>query len=117
MPTVLVIDDDGVILDLIRTVLAEGGHTTLGFADLDEVPKDVIGDLVITDLVPLKSYNETGAREWVTHLRDRFEGAPLIIVTAHGEALSADDALGADAVLTKPFDVELLLSKVKELLN
>ena len=117
MGHVLVIDDDPVILDLLRTVLGDEGHTVAGFASLDETPSDAKADLVVTDLVPLDAYNARRAREWVGRLRDRYAGTPLIIVTAHAAALSERDALGADAVVGKPFDVEVLLSKVRELLN
>ena len=114
---VLVVDDDAVILDLLRTVLADEGHAVAGFANLDAAPADPSADLVITDLVPLSDYNARRAREWVAHLRDRYAGTPLIVVTAHNAALSEGDALGADAVVGKPFDVDVLLSKVRELLH
>jgi DNA-binding response OmpR family regulator len=37
-------------------------------------------------------------------------------VTAHTDAVAEVDMLGANAVLGKPFDVDVLLAKVDELL-
>lgn len=109
------VDDDGVILELLRTVLADEGHTPLVFAKLDEVPPDTRADVVITDLVPLSSYRGDDARSWIASLRARFGRVPLIVVTAHSAALDEPDSLGADAVVGKPFDLEALLAKVTEL--
>jgi DNA-binding response OmpR family regulator len=117
MGTIMVLDDDPVILDLLRTVLSDAGHTTLSASRLDAVPIGATADLVIIDLIPLKHYRREAALEWVTSVRTRFSGAPLFVVTAHAPAVAEPDRLGADAILSKPFDVEDLLAKVDELLG
>jgi DNA-binding response OmpR family regulator len=117
MGTIMVLDDDPVILDLLRTVLIDAGHTILVAPRLDAVPIGATADLVIIDLIPLKAYKREAALEWVTSVRGRFSGAPLFVVTAHAPAVAEPDMLGADAILAKPFDVEDLLAKVDELLG
>jgi DNA-binding response OmpR family regulator len=117
MSTIMVLDDDPVMLDLLRTVLSDAGHTTLAASRLDAVPTGATADQVIIDLIPLKAYRRDAALEWVTSVRSRFGGAPLFVVTAHAPAVAEPDMLGADAILAKPFDVELLLAKVDELLG
>jgi DNA-binding response OmpR family regulator len=117
MTTVLVLDDDQVILDLLRTVLTDAGYETLVAPSLDAVPPDARTDVVITDLVPLKAYRRETALEWIGSIRARFGGSPLVIVTAHADAASEPDKLGANAVIAKPFDVETLLAKLEELLG
>jgi len=117
MSTIMILDDDPVILDLLRTVLTDAGHTTLIASRLDAVPIGATADLVIIDLIPLKHYRRDAAVEWVTSVRSRFSGAPLFVVTAHAPAVAEPDRLGADAILSKPFDVEELLAKVDELLG
>jgi DNA-binding response OmpR family regulator len=116
MSTIIVLDDDQVILDLLRTVLTDAGHTTLIAPRFDAIPIGATADLVISDLIPLKAYRRDAAIEWVSSVRLRFSGAPLFVVTAHAPAVAEPDMLGADAILAKPFDVELLLAKVDELL-
>jgi DNA-binding response OmpR family regulator len=117
MATIMVLDDDQVVLDLLRTVLTDGGHTTLAASRFDAIPVGATADLVIIDLLPLKSYRRDTAVDWVLSVRSRFSGAPLFVVTAHAPAVAEPDMLGADAILGKPFDVDTLLAKVDELLS
>lgn len=115
MTTILVLDDDQVILDLLQTVLTDAGHTAIVAPGLHAIAPDASADVVITDLIPLKAYGRDAALEWVASLRTRFAGSPLLIVTAHAAALAETDMLGANAVVGKPFDVETLLAKIDEL--
>ena len=116
MTTVLVLDDDQVILDLLETVLADAGYTTILSPSLQAVPADTRPDVVITDLVPLKAYRRDTAIGWISSIRTRFADAPLLVVTAHADASAEADRLGANAIVGKPFDVEELLAKIEELL-
>lgn len=117
MGTIMVLDDDLVILDLLRAVLTDAGHTTLVASRFEAIPIGATADLVIIDLIPLKHYRRDAALDWVLSVRSRFSGAPLFVVTAHAPAVAEPDMLGADAILAKPFDVDLLLAKVDELLS
>ena len=116
MTTILVLDDDQVILDLLKTVLGDAGYDTILAPSLGAVPPDTTHDIVITDLVPLKAYRRETALEWIHSLRTRFVGSPIVVVTAHADAVAEGDMLGANAVIGKPFDVEILLATVEELL-
>jgi len=116
MPTILVLDDDQVILDLLQTVLADAGYDAVVAPGLQAIPANTDADIVITDLVPLKSYRRDSALDWVTSLRSRFGGSPVLIVTAHADAVAEPDMLGANAIISKPFDVDVLLAKLDELL-
>jgi DNA-binding response OmpR family regulator len=40
----------------------------------------------------------------------------VLVVTAHADAVAEPDMLGANAIIAKPFDVEVLLAKLDELL-
>jgi DNA-binding response OmpR family regulator len=117
MTTILVLDDDQVILDLLQAVLTDAGYRTIVAPGLHAIEPDTSADVVITDLVPLKAYQREAALGWVASLRSRFGGAPLFIVTAHAPAVAEPDLLGADAIMAKPFDVEALLAKLDELLS
>jgi DNA-binding response OmpR family regulator len=116
MPTILVLDDDQVILDLLQTVLADAGYETVVAPGLQTIPAGTTAEIVITDLVPLKAYRRETALGWIASLRSRFADSPLVVVTAHAEALAEADMLGANAIIPKPFDVDVLLAKLDELL-
>ena len=116
MTTILVLDDDQVILDLLQTVLTDGGYDTVLAAGLHAIPADTNADIVITDLVPLKAYRRESAVEWIASLRERFGDSPLLVMTAHADAVIETDMLGTNAIMGKPFDVEALLAKLDELL-
>ena len=116
MTTILVLDDDQVILDLLQTVLSDAGYDTVVASGLSAIPVNTSADIVITDLVPLKAYRRESALDWVASLRARFVHSPLLVVTAHTDAVAEVDMLGANAVMGKPFDVDVLLAKVDELL-
>ena len=117
MSTILVLDDDRAILDLLRTVLTDAGYDTIVAPEPGRIPPDASADLVITDLVPLEAYRRDSAFGWVAALRTRFGDSPIVIVTAHSAAGAESDMLGANAIIGKPFDVDVLLAKVDELLE
>jgi DNA-binding response OmpR family regulator len=117
MTTILVLDDDQVILDLLQTVLTDAGYDTVVATGLHAMPANTGADIVITDLLPLKAYRRESALDWITSLRSRFTGSPLVIVTAHADAVAEADMLGANAIIAKPFDVDVLLAKLDELLT
>jgi len=116
MTTILVLDDDQVIADLLQTVLTDAGYDTLVAPDLSGIPENTSADIVVTDLVPVKAYRRETALEWIKSIRARFVDSPLVVVTAHADAVAEADLLGANAIITKPFDVDALLAKIDELL-
>jgi DNA-binding NtrC family response regulator len=114
MAKVLVIDDDEVIADLLLSALAEDGHSATSIPSLDgDRPQGF--DLVITDLLTASPYTVSDASAWVAEVRRRVPGVPVIVCTAHRAAAKDGDGIAADAVLTKPFDLDALLTLVQRL--
>jgi DNA-binding response OmpR family regulator len=116
MTTILVLDDDQVILDLLQTVLTDAGYDTLVAPGLSAIPETTSADIVITDLIPLNAYRRDTALDWITSLRSRFADSPVFILTAHADAVAEPDMLGANAIMGKPFDVDVLLAKLDAML-
>jgi two-component system chemotaxis response regulator CheY len=112
MRSVLVLDDDVHIAELVRVVLEDAGYQVHVSTD-GEMPS-MTADCIVTDLMSVRVYTRDGARDWVLRLADRFPNVPVIVVTAHAEAARDGEALGARAVIMKPFDVEQLMAAVRE---
>ena len=112
---ILVLDDDAALVELVETVVEESGHSAIAAVAIEDVPQDIEVDLVMTDLIPMKAYRREAAKAWVEQLRDRYR-APVVVMTAHRAALAEPDALGAEAVVAKPFDIDALAERVEALL-
>ncbi|TME28278.1 MAG: hypothetical protein E6I64_03870, partial [Chloroflexi bacterium] len=81
MARILVLDDDPALVELLETVIEEAGHIAIAATTIENVPIDLEIDLVMSDLIPVKSYRREAAQAWVDRLRGRF-GVPIVIMTA-----------------------------------
>ena len=115
---VVVIEDDPDIAALMVEMLGELGHQFETRADLADGNVELEPQLVITDLVAIRSYDAQAAREWIARVRNVFPNAAIIVSTAHAPAAEAGAAaLGADALLPKPFDIAVFTETVESLLD
>jgi PAS domain S-box-containing protein len=119
--TVLFVEDEVALRDLMHRVLTKGGYRVLAAGDGLEALALVEGhpqriDLVVTDVImPRMSGPELAAR-----LRARDPGIRLLYVSGYtaDQLRSAQTDLGADAtLLPKPFTSDGLLRKVREVLD
>jgi two-component system response regulator FlrC len=110
---ILVVEDDPALAEAITDTLSLGGYQVLRAADgeaalasLDREPVDMV--LSDVQMSPMDGHT------LLRHLRGRFHGMPVIMMTAYGSVGQAVEAmkLGAVDYLAKPFDVENLLDKV-----
>lgn len=120
-PTIVVIEDDADIAELVEGILSDSGHALSIRSGLGEGPADPADlgvRLVITDLVAFRKYDRDAARDWVSKVRVRYPRAAVAVATAHsGAAQDGAPSLGADAVLTKPYDIDLFTKTVESLLD
>ncbi|WP_147822397.1 hybrid sensor histidine kinase/response regulator [Salidesulfovibrio onnuriiensis] len=113
-PTVLVVDDDPAMLDLLGAILVDAGYRTLfarnGEEALDKA-REYRPDLISMDLfMPGMSGREAIDR---LHGDRELDSIPVLIVSVDQRS---DDA-GGDAVLHKPVDAERYLEIVRSLLG
>ncbi|MGH3049409.1 MAG: response regulator transcription factor [Gaiellaceae bacterium] len=117
MQTVLVVDDEAIVRDVVVRYLQRDGYRTLEAADGDEALRLLDDDppaLVVLDVM----LPRTDGLEVCRRIRARSD-LPIIMLTARGE--EADRIvgleLGADDYVTKPFSPRELAVRVRNLLK
>jgi DNA-binding response OmpR family regulator len=114
---ILVVDDDPLIVRLVRMHLDRAGYRVLSAAD-GEAALDVVAserlDLVILDLM----LPELDGYEVCRRLRE-FSLVPVVMLTAKGEEVDKlrGFEMGADDYLTKPFGPQELVARVRAVLR
>jgi CheY-like chemotaxis protein len=121
MAKILIVDDEKIVRDLLRTVLEHDGHTVDEVTDgEDALAANARGayDIAIVDLIlPRKNGLDT-----VVELRKQRPGLRFIVMTGALPALldrnrNMDEMLGPVAKLTKPMRPADLLRAVREALG
>jgi CheY-like chemotaxis protein len=113
---VLVVDDEPPIRDLMRRVLEDDGYEVATAANGAEALHRVAGfapNVILLDMaMPVmdgrafaEAYRERGGPPPV---------APIIVVTAAGDAAGRAEQLRAAGFIAKPFDIDQLTSRVAE---
>jgi CheY-like chemotaxis protein len=113
LKTILVVEDDDTMRELLRLHLTTAGYAVRTAANGIEAGHAVLGvtpDLIITDVrMPHMS-----GFELVEALRQdpAMAAIPVIFLTIEGDSYDRGSSLGALEYLTKPIRVEVLLQKV-----
>ena len=117
---ILIVDDDPVIVKLLESRLKENSYSIEATMDASEglqIAMNGAVDLVILDVMMpiINGYNFCGllkAQEEQKHI-------PIIFLTSRitEEDMEIGRQMGAEAYLTKPINMEELLSKIRELLD
>jgi two-component system OmpR family response regulator len=126
MPKILIIDDDRDFQETTRLVLERGGFAVVGAYTPEEGTAKVVAekpDLVILDVLMPNNYE---GFDVARRIREELElkKLPLVLLTAvHGEKKVSyrfaphEQWLPVDYFFDKPVEPEVLLAKVRELLN
>jgi two-component system, OmpR family, response regulator VicR len=119
VPTILVVEDDWLILELLRTVLQSEGLSVM----VAPGPLAAVGllkahrpDLIVTDFF-FGTTPET-CRKSLGDLPAAAAGIPMLAVT--GRRFGSGElpvAFGVDDIISKPFDVDDILKSVRSLLG
>jgi DNA-binding response OmpR family regulator len=118
MTSVLMVDDEPIVVDVVARYLARDGHRVVTAATGDEARAKIESespDLVLLDIMLPGSTDGLSLCRWIRSTSD----LPVILVTARGE--EADRIvgleLGADDYVTKPFSPRELATRVRAVLR
>ncbi len=116
---ILVIDDNEDILSILDIVFAEEGYEVIlrnTGADADEV-KLLGPDLILLD-VRISGFSKTGD-EICAEIKGELEliPIPVLLFSAESDVQQRASSCGANGYISKPFDIDKLLQKVKEFIT
>ncbi len=118
--TVLIVDDESSVRMLVTEVLASLGYVAIEAADslagLQILQSDVRIDLLVTDVGLPGGIN---GRQMADAARVNRPELPVLFITGYAETAVLDKSHleRATDVLTKPFSLEALASRIKELIR
>jgi len=109
----LIVDDDEDILEFLKVILEEEGYSVITTDKDDYLEKlhdDSLPDLILLDLL----LSGKDGREIVAYLKmqENTKHIPVIMFSAHPNAQEMSSNAGADDFVAKPFEIDLLLSKI-----
>ena len=115
---ILVIDDDNDILELLEYNLSAAGYDVLGFLSTKNVRSALLQEdinLIIID----RNLPDIEGSYYVEMLRSKNINIPVIMLSAKNsiEEIKEGFIKGADDYITKPFDMEELILRVKAILK
>lgn len=120
MKKILVVDDENRIVDMLKIRLEANDYEVVcaydGQAGLETAKKEN-PDLIILDLMlpKMDGYKVCG----LLKSDSRYAKIPIIMFTARAQETDKKlgEEVGANAYITKPFDPQVLLAKITELIQ
>jgi len=112
---ILVVDDNPDILDAVRFTLEDEGYIVTT-TEKGEYAENLHGgngglpDLILLDILLSGKDGRTICRRLKS--QDDTRHIPIIMISAHPDARASAAAVGADAFLAKPWDIDALLAVV-----
>ncbi len=116
--TLLIVDDDHNLLELMKMRLESSGYVVTTAADEEEAQALTIGRAFDLAIIDLQLVRQDGI-SLMEELHGVNPSMPVIILTAHGSIESAVESMkrGAFTYLTKPFDARELILHVEHALE
>ncbi len=117
---IMLIDDEAMLVDIMRQVLEQLGYTVSAFSDSGEALKAFLKsprtyDLLITDMT-MPIMTGTGLAKAVRRVR---QDLPIILCTGYNEQLCDEniEALGIKALMMKPLGMQQLAETIRSALE
>ncbi len=115
---ILIIDDDNDILELLEYSLSNAGYEVIGFLNTKHV-RQILSEEKINLIIMDRNLPDIEGSLYIEMLRNKNIDIPVIFLSAKDSLQDIKDGLtkGADDYITKPFDIEELLLRVKAVLK
>jgi DNA-binding NtrC family response regulator len=121
MATILLVEDDNLVRDMLVQVLERAGHQVTSATNGEEAAellKQIKPDIMITDIIMPKKSGIT----LISEVRDRHPQMEIIAISGGGRLdptgyLDLSESLGASASFEKPVDKSALLMAIDLLLH
>ncbi len=115
--TILIVDDDEGIVEVVRIVLeGEGYHVRVSMnGDFISSLAEDLPDLILLDVL----ISGVNGRDICRAIKNdaKTRSVPVIILSAHSDARKIAQTSGADDFLEKPFDVDVLIDVIAKHLS
>jgi CheY-like chemotaxis protein len=116
--SVLCVDDDPGIRDLLKEFISSLGHRVITAVDgIDALEKLADGhfDIVVTDI----NMPRMDGIELIKRIKTEFDDVDIIVITAYAMTYKYTDiiALGASDFISKPFNIDELEAKLNRILR
>ncbi len=120
MKKILIVDDEADILEILKFVLESQGYECITASDGEEglnLAREVKPDLIILDVMMPKINGYKISR--LLKYDNKYKNIPILMITARSqeEDKIIGEETGADEYITKPFNVDFVVEKVKSYLG
>ena len=120
MKNILIVDDEQDIVESLKFVLEAAGYNCYTAFDGEEglrLAKEIIPDLIILDVMMPKINGYKISR--LLKYDNKYKDIPILMITARSqeEDKIIGEETGADEYITKPFNVDYVVEKVKSYLE
>ena len=114
----LYIEDDLDIAEYVKTYLERKNFIVQIYSDINIAKEIVKSNIPDVCLIDINLSNESG-RDLCVWLRKNYSELPIIFITVKNETQDIVEGfeIGADDYITKPFELEILNSRIKALLR
>lgn len=120
MKKILIVDDEADIIEILQFVLEAQGYECITAMDGEEglrLAKELLPDLIILDVMMPKINGYKISR--LLKYDAKYKNIPILMITARSqeEDKNIGEETGVDEYITKPFQVDYVLQKVKSYLG
>ncbi|MDY0121796.1 MAG: response regulator transcription factor [Sulfurimonas sp.] len=115
---IVIVDDDNDILELLEYNLTNAGYDVMGFSDTKHVRR-VLNEEKVDLIIMDRNLPDIEGSLYIEMLRSKNVTVPVIFLSAKGSLSEIKEGFlrGADDYISKPFDLEELLLRVKAVLS
>ncbi len=120
MKKILIVDDEADIIEILQFVLESQGFNCITAMDGEEglkLAREANPDLIILDVMMPKINGYKISR--LLKYDNKYKNIPILMITARSqeEDKIIGEETGADEYITKPFNVDFVVEKVKKYLG